>query len=138
MNRFITFLTLLCLAASASQAQAVRDLPACPVPPGIDLSPMSFVIGDANGDGHVTGDDIPVIASLTVGKEVLTFDMDGADANLDGKVNISDAIAVIDYLVERAVELSRLAHSASYAVGSGMPASAKASRRSTQVPQRPQ
>ena len=138
MNRVTAFITILCLSATVCKAQVVTPLPATPKTPVIDLSPMSFTIGDANGDGVITDGDVSAIADYIVGKESETFDVDGADTNLDGKINIADATIIIDYLIERAVELSRQTHSASYSVGSGIPAKAKASRRSTQVPQRPQ
>ena len=107
MNRVKAIITMLCLSAIVCKAQDVILLPACPKTPEIDLSPMSFVIGDANGDGEITDGDVTTISNYIVGNVDPSLDEDGADVNLDGKINIADATILIDYLIVRALELSR-------------------------------
>ncbi len=107
MNRVKAIIIMLCLSATVCKAQDDIPLPACPKTPEIDLSPMSFVIGDANGDGDVNDGDVTTLGNYIVGKELPAFDEDGADVNLDGIVSIADATILIDYLIIRALQLSR-------------------------------
>lgn len=60
-----------------------------------------YVIGDANGDGKVSIQDVIRIANYLVGNA--TLNKDAADANGDSKISIQDVIRIANYLVGNAV-----------------------------------
>ncbi|MCL1844151.1 MAG: leucine-rich repeat protein [Defluviitaleaceae bacterium] len=58
---------------------------------------MSYVLGDANGDGVVNAADITLIARYAVGHNVEQPDMRAADVVCDGIINLADATRLAQY-----------------------------------------
>ncbi len=58
----------------------------------------TVVLGDADGNGYVQQEDIDAIANHLLGNTPDGFDVKGADANLDGKINVADIVTVVNML----------------------------------------
>ena len=62
----------------------------------------SGVLGDANGDGQVTLDDVLLVITYVVdianGLAIVNFDLSLSDVNGDGQVDVDDALLLITYI----------------------------------------
>ena len=67
----------------------------------VTLRPEVFVLGDANGDGHVRVGDVSAILNYLVGLVPANFKAKRADANGDGKIRIGDASSVLTMIVNQ-------------------------------------
>ena len=67
----------------------------------VTLRPEVFVLGDANGDGHVRVGDVSAILNYLVGLVPANFKAKRADANGDGKIRVGDASAVLTMIVNQ-------------------------------------
>lgn len=56
-----------------------------------------FIVGDVNGDGHVTISDVSALIDYLLGSGITISE--GADVNQDGGISISDVSALIDILL---------------------------------------
>lgn len=56
-----------------------------------------FIVGDVNGDGHVTISDVSTLIDYLLGSGITVSE--GADVNQDGSISISDVSAIIDILL---------------------------------------
>ena len=63
------------------------------------LSIVTWILGDANGDGSVDIADAVCIVNHVVGKPNTTFIEAAADANGDGDIDIADAVHIVNYVV---------------------------------------
>ena len=52
------------------------------------------ILGDVNGDGELTIDDVTLIQMYIVGMPVENFNVELADVNEDGQISIYDATLV--------------------------------------------
>lgn len=59
---------------------------------------MSFIAGDANGDGRISIADASLIVDYILSGGTVTISA-GADINGDGKISIADASAIVDYIL---------------------------------------
>ena len=60
---------------------------------------VTWILGDANGDGNVNISDAVAIVNYIMGKPSLGFNAAAADVNNDGKVTISDAVGVVNMIL---------------------------------------
>ena len=72
-------------------------------------SESEFILGDANGDGHLRASDAAFIAKALAeasinGKKITVEDYPAADFNQDGKVTAADAAAIAKYLAELSIK----------------------------------
>jgi hypothetical protein len=67
----------------------------------VTVRPEVFVLGDANGDGHVRVGDVSAILNYLVGLVPANFKAKRADANGDGKIRIGDASSVLTMIVNQ-------------------------------------
>ena len=56
------------------------------------------IIGDANGDGTITQNDVSLITDIILEKEAMPYNKCCVDVNRDGSVDILDAQSVISYI----------------------------------------
>ncbi|MEE9442497.1 MAG: dockerin type I repeat-containing protein [candidate division Zixibacteria bacterium] len=64
----------------------------------VTIEELTFICGDANGDGVVDGDDPQYIIDFIFNSGPPPDPMEAADANCDGSVNVGDALYLIQYL----------------------------------------
>lgn len=72
-------------------------------------SESEFILGDANGDGHLRASDAAFIAKALAeasinGKKITVEDYPAADFNQDGKLTAADAAAIAKYLAELSIK----------------------------------
>lgn len=72
-------------------ANGVEGLPSQP----FVMNYMSYLRGDANGDGEVNMDDATFVANIILGTEDAT---EAADVNLDGIISMPDVMFVVNYI----------------------------------------
>lgn len=56
---------------------------------------VSYLLGDANGDGKVTVADVMVTVNETLGNQPSVFIFKNADVNFDNKVNVTDIMGIV-------------------------------------------
>ena len=61
----------------------------------VEMEPLPYIVGDANGDGEVTVGDAVAIVNYILGNPSVDFNAAAADVNGDGEVTVSDAVAVV-------------------------------------------
>ena len=59
---------------------------------------VTFMPGDANGDGRISIADASLVVDYILSGGTITISA-GADMNGDGKVSIADASAIVDYIL---------------------------------------
>lgn len=59
---------------------------------------MSFVRGDADGDGIINVGDVVYLITYLFKSGPAPSPLDAGDANCDGKINVSDVVTLINYL----------------------------------------
>ena len=82
-----------------------------------------FIFGDADGDGEVTEEDVEAIRNHILGDTPEGFDLETADINGDGKVNIEDVTLLIEQLLKLALECPDSHHP--HAIDLGLPSGTK-------------
>ena len=63
----------------------------------IQIRIVTFIRGDANGDGHVNGIDVVYFVNYLKGRGPAPNPLEAADANGDGNVNGIDVVYLINY-----------------------------------------
>lgn len=61
--------------------------------------PLSFIVGDANGDGKVTITDAVAIVNYILGNPSGNFNINAADVSGDGNITITDAVGVVNIIL---------------------------------------
>ena len=62
---------------------------------------IEVIPGDANGDKKVDAEDIVTITDYLVGKSPENFSIENADVNLDGVINITDIIQIVNLILNK-------------------------------------
>ena len=65
-----------------------------------NITIVSVVSGDANGDGYVTITDAVAIVNKILGNESENFNFDAADVNGDKAITITDAVGVVNIILQ--------------------------------------
>ena len=60
---------------------------------------ITYVRGDANGDGEVGMPDVMFVVNYILGDPAETFNFDNADANLDGEIGMPDVMFIVNYIL---------------------------------------
>ena len=55
-------------------------------------------LGDVNGDGDVTEDDVDAVANHIIGQTPTDFDLDAADVNGDKTINAADIVKIVNII----------------------------------------
>ena len=73
--------------------QTFSCIPVTPTPT------ITYVRGDANGDGEVGMPDVMFVVNYILGDPAETFNFDNADANLDGEIGMPDVMFIVNYIL---------------------------------------
>lgn len=65
----------------------------------VTLTIPMILLGDVNGDGNVTGDDVDAVAKHIVGQAPDVFYEDAADINGDGKIDAADIVLIVKMIL---------------------------------------
>ena len=75
----------------------------------LPISASAAVTGDINGDGSADSADLSLLQGYVLGNEKLTeTQVKAADLNGDGKVTVTDAVMVINILLQQGQEVTSL------------------------------
>lgn len=67
----------------------------------IEVVEPSYILGDVNGDVHVTLDDVNALSEHLLGRTPLGFISKAADVNKDGCVSTADLTLLIEMLQKK-------------------------------------
>ena len=65
----------------------------------VTLTIPMILLGDVNGDGNVTGDDVDAVAKHIVGQAPDVFYEEAADINGDGKIDAADIVLIVKMIL---------------------------------------
>lgn len=65
----------------------------------VTLTIPMILLGDVNGDGNVTGDDVDAVAKHIVGQAPDVFYEEAADINGDGKIDAADIVLIVKLIL---------------------------------------
>ena len=65
----------------------------------VTLTIPMILLGDVNGDGNVTGDDVDAVAKHIVGQVPDVFYEEAADINGDGKIDAADIVLIVKMIL---------------------------------------
>ena len=65
----------------------------------VTLTIPMILLGDVNGDGNVTGDDVDAVAKHIVGQAPYVFYEEAADINGDGKIDAADIVLIVKMIL---------------------------------------
>ena len=65
----------------------------------VTLTIPMILLGDVNGDGNVTGDDVDGVAKHIVGQAPDVFYEEAADINGDGKIDAADIVLIVKMIL---------------------------------------
>ena len=65
----------------------------------IPLRVIPFLLGDANGDGHVSVSDVMIVVNYILGNNPKIIKLDRSDVNFDGKINVSDVMGIVHIIL---------------------------------------
>lgn len=72
-------------------AQSILGLPSAP----FDLTRLDYILGDVNGDGKLTAHDVDACFDIMRGNRLASYNLEAADANRDGDINIVDITSIL-------------------------------------------
>lgn len=76
-------------------ANGVEGLPSNP----FVMKHVSYLRGDANGDGEIGMPDIMFVVNYILGSPAETFNSAAADANQDGEIGMPDIMFIVQYIL---------------------------------------
>lgn len=80
------------VATQSAEEYALPDVSA-------NIEELSYIMGDANGDGSVSVGDIVLTANYILGTQSPTFVFAAADMSCDGQISIGDIVAISNVIL---------------------------------------